>query len=54
MVHGGMVYAERAEMAAVSCGTSHASGEYSEMRYKKLVTHTESSASAVCLLKSRE
>ena len=25
MVHGCMVYTERADMAAVSCGTSHAS-----------------------------
>ena len=25
MVHGCMVYTERAEMAAVSCGTSHVS-----------------------------
>ena len=39
-------------MAAVSCGTSHASalhhfGGYFETHYKKLVTHVESCASAV-------
>ena len=54
-----MVYTERAEMAAVSCGTSHASavsihyfGRYSKQHYKKLVTHVESHASAVNLLES--
>ena len=58
MVHGCMVYTERAEMAAVSCGTSHANavstvhhfGGYSKTRYKKLVTHVESHASAGSLL----
>ena len=57
-----MVYTERAEMAAVSCGTSHASAVstplpyagYSKTRFKKLVTHVESHASAVSLLKSEE
>ena len=59
MVHGCMVYTERAEMAAVSCGTSHASavstpGGYSKTRYKKLFTHVDSHASAVSLLESGE
>ena len=55
-----MVYTERAEMAADSCGTSHAStvihhfGGYSKMCYKKLFTHVESHASAVRLLESGE
>ena len=48
MVHGCMVYTERAEMAAVSCGTSHDSA------IKKLFTHVESHASAVNLLESGE
>ena len=60
MVHGCMVYTERAEMAAVSCGTSHASavvhhfGEYSKTRDKKQVTFVELQASAVSLLESGE
>ena len=60
MVHGCMVYTERAKMAAVSCVTSHASavvhkfGEYKKPRYKKLFTHVESHASAVSLLNSGE
>ena len=61
MVHGCMVYTERAEMAAVSCGTSHASAVstplrwiFKKTRYKKLVTHVESHASAVSLLESGE
>ena len=61
MVHGCMVYTERAQLAAVSCGTSQASAVstslpwiYSETRYKKLVTHVESHASAVSLLESGE
>ena len=61
MVHGCMVYTECTKMAAVSCGTSRVStikvhhfGGYSEMCYKKLVTHIESLANAVSLLKSRE
>ena len=55
-----MVYTERAEMAAVSCGTSHASAVstplrgYSKMCNKKLFTHVESHASAVSLLESGE
>ena len=56
MVHGCMVYRERAEMAAVSCGTSHASAISVDIktktRYKKLFTHVESHASAVNLLES--
>ena len=61
MVHGCMVHTERAKMAAVSCGTSHASAVstplpsgYPKKRYKKLVTHVESHASAVSLLESGE
>ena len=61
MVHGCMVYTERAQMAAVSCGTSHASAVSTPLRwilkktrYKKLVTHIESHASAVSLLESGE
>ena len=56
-----MVYAESAEMAAVSRGTSHASAVstplrwiFNKTRYKKLVTHVESHASAVSLLKRAE
>ena len=33
MVHGCMEYTERAEMAAVSCGTSHASGLSTPLRW---------------------
>ena len=33
MVHGCMVYTERAEMAAVSCGTSHASAVSTPLRW---------------------
>ena len=54
-----MVYTERAEMAAVSCGTSHASAVSTPLRWifekraiKKLFTHVESHASAVSLLES--
>ena len=60
MVHGCMVYTERAELAAVSCGTSQASAVstplrgYSKTRYKKLFTHIESHANAVSLLESGE
>ena len=65
MVHGCMVYTEHAEMAAVSCGTSHASAvstplqwifkkKKKKTRYKKLVIHVESHASAVSLLESGE
>ena len=64
VVHGCMVYTERAEMAAVSCGTSHAitvstplrwilkNKTTTKTRYKKLFTHVESHASAVSLLES--
>jgi len=54
-VHGCMVYTERAEMAADSCGTSHASAVSTPLRwifktrYKKLFTHVESHGSAVSL-----
>ena len=61
LVHGCMLYTERAKMAAVSCGTSHASAVStllwwtgSKMHYKKLFTHVESHASAVSLLESGE
>ena len=64
MVHDCMVYTERAEMAAVSCGTSHAravstplrwyKNKIKKTRYKKLFTHVESHASAVSLLESGE
>ena len=52
---------ERAEMAAVSCGTSHASAVSTPLRWifkkramKKLFTHVESHASTVSLLESGE
>ena len=51
---------ERAKMAAVLSGTSHVNAVstplrgYSKTRYKKLVAHVESHASAVSLLKSGE
>ena len=61
MVHGCKVYTECAEMAAVSCGTSHASAVSTPLRWifkkraiKKLFTHVESHASAVSLLESGE
>ena len=61
MVHGCMVYTERADMAAVSRGTSQASAVstplrwiFKQTRYKKLFTHVESHASAVSLLESGE
>ena len=54
-----MVYTERAEMAAVLCGTSHASAVdtplwwiFQKTYYKKLVIHVESCASTVSLLES--
>ena len=59
VVHGCMVCTERAEMAAVSCGTSHASAVSTPLRwilkkkkkqYKKLFTRVKSHASAVSLL----
>ena len=61
-----MMYTERAEMTAVSCGSSHASAVstpsvvfcfvlfFCFLRYKNLVTHVESHASEVSLLESRE
>ena len=58
-----MVYTERAVMAAVSCGTSHASAvkyttsvniKKKKRAIKKLVTHVEPHASAVSLLKREE
>ena len=62
MVHGCMGYTERAETAAVPCGTSHASAVSTPLpwifkrqrRYKKLVIHVKSHASAVSLLESGE
>ena len=60
IVHGCMVYTERAETAVVLCGTSHASAVSTPVRwvfktsYKKLVTHVESHASAASLLDSGE
>ena len=54
---------ECAEMAAVSCGTNHASDVSTPLRWilkkgaikkKKLFTHVESHASAVSLLESGE
>ena len=53
-----MVYTERAETAAVSCGTSHASAVSTPLRWvfkfkkKKEATHVESHASAVSLRES--
>ena len=62
--HGAWLYGVHrtcAEMAAVSCGTSHASAVSTPLRwilkktrYKKLVTHVEPQASAVSLLKRAE
>ena len=65
--HGAWLYGVHrtcAEMAAVSCGTSHASAvitplrwilkQNKKTRYKKLVTHVEPQASAVSLLKRAE
>ena len=61
MVPGGMVYTERAETAAVSCGTSHVSAVSTPLRWifkkraiKKLVTRVESHASALSLLENGE
>ena len=54
MVHGCMVYTERAETAAVSLGSCgyvsavcHNSGEYSQKRYRKLVSCVGSHSSAL-------
>ena len=51
MVHGCMVYTERAETAAVSCGTSHDSAVSTPLRWtdsktrcKKIVTHVAETA----------
>ena len=62
--HGAWLYGVNrtcAEMAAVSCGTSHASAVstplwwiFKKTRYKKLVTHVAPHASAVSLLKRAE
>ena len=67
MVHGCMVYTERAETAAVSCGTSHASAvsipfwwifknalKKKKKKKKKLFTHVESYVNALGLLESGE
>jgi len=66
MVHGYMVYTERAEKAAVSCVTSHVNAVSTPLQwifknknktknaYKKPVTRTESHASAVSLLEIGE
>ena len=61
MVHGCMMYTEPAEMAGVSCGTSHASTVSTPPRWilnkraiKKLFTHVESHAGAVSLLEIGE
>ena len=59
--HTHTLYTARAEMGALSLGTSHVSavkyvdhfGGYSKKRCKKIVTHAESQASALSLL-SRE
>ena len=56
-----MVYTERAKMAAVSCGTSHAIAVstphrwiFKQTRCKELFSYVESHASAVNLLVSTE
>ena len=56
-----MVHTEHAKMAAVSCGTSHASSVSTPLRWifkkraiKKLFTHVESHASAVSPLERGE
>ena len=68
MVHGCVVYTERPETAAVSCGASHASAASStplgwifiylkkkkKNLYKKLFIYVESHASALSLLESGE
>ena len=62
-MHGCMVYTERAETAAISCGTNHASAVSTPLRwrlkqqephYKKLVIHVESHASTVSLFENGE
>ena len=58
MVHGCIVYTERTETAAVSCGTSHVSAVSTPLRwilktrYEHLVTHAEPHVTAVSRLKS--
>ena len=61
MVHGCMVYTELAPRRqqfhvalAIPALQEHHFGGYSKTRYKKLVTHVESHASAVSLLESGE
>ena len=60
MVHDCMVFTECTKMALVSCGTSHVSTVSTPLqwilktRYRKLVTHVESHANAVSLLKREE
>ena len=55
-----MVFTECTKMALVSCGTSHVSTVSTPLqwifktRYRKLVTHVESHANAVSLLKREE
>ena len=58
IVHGCMVYTERAKMAAVSCQhckyATLVDIKKNKKRYEKLFTHVESHVSAVSLLKSGE
>ena len=63
MVHGFMVYTERAEKAAVSCGTSHAIASavntplwriFFKKQKEKLNTREESHASIASLHESGE
>ena len=58
MVHGCMVYTERAEMAAVSRNNQRCkyttSVDVQKYAIKKLVTHVESHVSAESLFESRE
>ena len=56
MVHGCMVYTDRADTAAVSRGTSHASAVSTPLRwiFKKSCSRVKSRASAVSLLESGE
>ena len=57
--HDSMVYTEHAEMAAVTCGTSHASAVSTPLpwilktHYKKLFTHVESHACTVSAWEQR-
>ena len=59
MVHGCMVYTDRAETAAVARGASHASAVNTPLRLifkntllKAIVTHVESHANAMSLFES--